>query len=128
MMENGTRSVDSFHIDVFNCCHEINLHQGTKMDTLIFVMCVVTVLIVGHIQFGEEEVSTGGGWDQSSGWSADTHRVDIHTAVCVSCVPGQCPQVPSQGVKGTEKKRVRAVSSHKRTQTACSRIVLCLNS
>ena len=60
----------------------------------------MNVLCAGHIQFGEEEVQIGSGWDQSPRWSADKSGVDVYAAVRVTCVPGQYTRIPSQGFKG----------------------------
>lgn len=96
-MGSGTRSVDSYIITVA----VESLHQQ-KWTLIHALMCLMMVLLVGHIQFGEEEISVGCGWNQSTGWSADNCWVDIYAALFVPCVPGQRPRVYPQGAEGKQ--------------------------
>ncbi len=73
MMESGTRSVDSYHTHRMHFkmkARNPSIHRA-KLNTLLSCMCMVNMLPVGHIQFGEEEISIGRRWDPSPGWSAD---------------------------------------------------------
>lgn len=51
----------------------LNPDYRSKLNTLLFFMCMVNMLPTGHIQLGEEEIPFGCGWDQSPGWSADKY-------------------------------------------------------
>lgn len=112
MMESGTRSVDSH----FSSWRITQSPSRRRLNVVSLCMCM---LPVGHFQFGEEEISIGCRWHQSPGWSADQCRVDVHAALCVTCVPGQCPRVPPQRAEGKTNESLgnvhpRANSSQKK--------------
>lgn len=99
---------------------KIKNKKKEKQNTMCCV-CANCGWPVGHVQFGEEEVSTGCGWNPSTGWSADKPWAGIHAALCVPRVRGECTWGLPQGAESNLHMKLSETENAKSSlNTRCS--------